>query len=447
MVVFNLPTLLAITAFTSGLAGCLLLLSWLQHRRIFALALWGSAFVIAAIATVLIVIARGNVPDFWSIVIGNAILAAAYGLIWSGARSFEGKRLSIALTLAGALIWLVYARPEARATVMAAIAIAYALLTVLELWRGRGDGIWRWPIMLLLLGHAAAIPVRIPLAGEWTNPNPFDVDLRTFAIFEAVFVCTCAAYLFGGLVKDRVAARYQRASLIDPLTGVANAATHASGAAPPVVALSSQPRNQSVAELRGAKLGTTSLKEGTCHLMEKMMAAHGMYQPVDFQFVVAGAHPQRWEALKAGTLDAAIQLVPFNYIAEESGFPNLGDVDEYVPDFLFCAVCTRMNWANENRDHLIGLLRALRRGAEALYDDPSGAAAVVLDKMNINPDHALSACRDFVSKKIIPKDLSINPQAFAATLEAMRRGELIKDQPQSEMQACIDMRFLSASEP
>ena len=48
---------------------------------------------------------------------------------------------------------------------------------------------------------------------------------------------------------------------------------------------------------------------------------------------MAGAHPQRWEALKAGTLDAAIQLVPFNYIAEESGFPNLGDVDEYVPDF------------------------------------------------------------------------------------------------------------------
>jgi hypothetical protein len=41
MVVFNLPTLLAIAVFTPDLAGCLLLLSWLQHRRIFALALWG----------------------------------------------------------------------------------------------------------------------------------------------------------------------------------------------------------------------------------------------------------------------------------------------------------------------------------------------------------------------------------------------------------------------
>ena len=40
--------------------------------------------------------------------------------------------------------------------------------------------------------------------------------LRTFAIFETVFLCICAAYLFGGLAKDRIAARYRRASLIDP---------------------------------------------------------------------------------------------------------------------------------------------------------------------------------------------------------------------------------------
>ena len=214
----------------------------------------------------------------------------------------------------------------------------------------------------------------------------------------------------------------------------------------PPLSMIAQPRYHSMADLRGAKLGTTSLKEGTCHLMEKMMAAHGMHQPADFQFVMAGAHPQRWEALKAGTLDAAIQLVPFNYIAEESGFPNLGDVDEYVPDFLFCAVCTRMSWANENRDRVIGLLRALRRGVEALYADPNGAAAAVLDQMSLKPEHAHRACREFVSKKVIPRDLSINPQAFAATSEAMRRSEPINGLPQLEMQACIDMRFLNVAE-
>ena len=118
---FDLPTLLAITVFTSALAGCLLLLSWLQHRTIFALALWGSAFIIGAIATILM-IARGTIPDLWSIVIGNAMLTAAYGIIWSGVRNFEGKQVSVVLTLSGALIWLtacsigpIYALPRAPA--------------------------------------------------------------------------------------------------------------------------------------------------------------------------------------------------------------------------------------------------------------------------------------------------------------------------------------------
>jgi hypothetical protein len=229
--VFDFPTLVAIIVFTSALVGCLLLLSWLQHRRIFALVLWGSAFIIAAIATVLVVIVRNTEPDLWSIVIGNAILATAYGLIWSGARNFDGKRISIVLTLAGVLIWLaacsigpIYARPEARATVMAVIAITYALLTVAELWRGRGrgEGLWRWPIMLLLLGHAAAIPVRIPLVGPLAGHYPVHPELLTFALFEALFLCICAAYLFISLVKDRIAARHQNVSLIDALTGVAN---------------------------------------------------------------------------------------------------------------------------------------------------------------------------------------------------------------------------------
>ena len=225
-------SLLAITVFTPALAGCLLLLSWLQHRKVIALALWGLGFVTASVATTLIIVLRGRIPDFWSIIVGNALLTAAYGILWSGARKFDGKNVSIPLALMGVVLWLiacsigpVYARVGARATVMAAIGIAYTLLVVFELWRGRGDEVWRWPIMVLLLAHAAAIPIHIPLAGAWTHPDPSDpsdLDLLTFAVFEGAFVCICAAYLFGGLAKDRIAARYRRASMTDPLTGIAN---------------------------------------------------------------------------------------------------------------------------------------------------------------------------------------------------------------------------------
>ena len=177
----------------------------------------------------LIIVLRGTIPNFWSIVVGNALLASAYGILWCGARKFDEKNVSIPLALVEVLLWIVacsigpiYARPEARAAVMAAIGIVYTLLAFFELWRGRGDNVWRWPIMVLLLAHAAVIPIHIPLAGALTHPDPFDVDLFTFSIFEGAFICICTAYLLGGLVKDRIATGYQRASLTDPLTGVTN---------------------------------------------------------------------------------------------------------------------------------------------------------------------------------------------------------------------------------
>jgi hypothetical protein len=99
--VLSHSSLLAITVFTPALAGCLLLLSWLQHRKVIALALWGLGFITASVATTLIIVLRGRIPDFWSIIVGNALLTAAYGILWSGARKFDGKNVSIPLALMG----------------------------------------------------------------------------------------------------------------------------------------------------------------------------------------------------------------------------------------------------------------------------------------------------------------------------------------------------------
>jgi diguanylate cyclase (GGDEF)-like protein len=225
----NLTTLLAIVVFTPALAGCLLLISWLQYRRQPALGVWAAGFFTASIAAALIIVARGEIPNFFSIVVGNALLAVAYGILWCGARTFERKKVSVPLAVVGLLVWLVacsispiYTRPEARASVMAAIGVCYTLLAVVELWRGRGDGVWRWPIIVILLAHAASIPIHIPVAGAWRHPDPADVDLLTFMIFEAAFVSICGAYLLGGLVTNRISLSFQRTAMTDPLTGVTN---------------------------------------------------------------------------------------------------------------------------------------------------------------------------------------------------------------------------------
>jgi diguanylate cyclase (GGDEF)-like protein len=225
----GLPAAIIIAGFTFAAAAMLLLLSWFQRRDLTALGVWGFAFAIGAVAVALIG-ARGHIPDVLSIIFANTLLALAYGMMWSGARLFEKRPVFVVESMLGALVWLIamlvpslYGWPEARASVMATIGISYTLLTAWELWRSRGDNLHsRWPAIALLLMHAAALPTRVPLVGEWAGSRPPHSSLILFVMFESILLAVAGAYLFGSLVRERIAALYEHAASIDPLTGVAN---------------------------------------------------------------------------------------------------------------------------------------------------------------------------------------------------------------------------------
>ena len=165
-------TLLVVSAFTLALAAALLLVAWLHQRQVDALVAWAGAFGLGAVATALF-LSRGHIPPFWSITFANTVLACAYGLLWNGARLFDGRRPKTILALLGAGLWLaayslplLHADPTYRAILMAMIGTSYTLATAIELWRDRQDNLsYRWPVILLLILHAAAVLLRIPLAG------------------------------------------------------------------------------------------------------------------------------------------------------------------------------------------------------------------------------------------------------------------------------------------
>jgi diguanylate cyclase (GGDEF)-like protein len=228
----DLHSLFLFAIFASVVAGLLLLLSWLQNRKVLALAFWAAGMIIGAVGVALLA-ARGDIADVWSITAANAIIAVAYGIMWGGARHFDGRRASVALMLAGAIIWVAacqfeafFGAPLARVVLMSAIIVAYSLLTAWEFWQGRDEGLLsRIPIVVFLLIHAAVVVIRVPFAGSVSVPmasQQIYVGWWTFAMFEAVFFSFCAAYLYGGVARERAVLRYKHASLIDPLTGVEN---------------------------------------------------------------------------------------------------------------------------------------------------------------------------------------------------------------------------------
>ena len=131
-----------------------------------------------------------------------------------------------------------------------------------------------------------------------------------------------------------------------------------------------------IEDLRGRMIGIFNDKEGTFFHAKAMLAAHGLKYPGDYQVKHTGGVPPRHKALLAGEIDAGLQSVPWNYVAEEVGMNNLGDVIEYVPDWQFVSINVNSQWAEKNRDVLVRFLRAIGEATEWLYANRAAASEI-----------------------------------------------------------------------
>jgi len=189
------------------------------------------------------------------------------------------------------------------------------------------------------------------------------------------------------------------------------------------LSLIAHPRFGRVEELRGKTLGTSSMTEGTALYTMEMLRQHGLHYPEHYRFSVVGVHPARWKALQEGTIDAALQLIPLNFVAIDAGWSNLGEASDYIPEIVFTALIVRQSWASAARDTLVTFLRILQGATERVYDP--GNDAMLLDitreTAQAEGDYARKALDYMRAKQVFSRDLSVPEAAFAKTLELMQK--------------------------
>ncbi len=110
-------------------------------------------------------------------------------------------------------------------------------------------------------------------------------------------------------------------------------------------------------------------------------------KPADYDFALEGSHVERWKALQAGTIDAALQMIPYDFMAVEAGFTDLGPVTE---EFALNAVCARLP---AERAELTPFLRALAEAAQWFRGHVEESAAIAAERTSIEPRYALRACQ------------------------------------------------------
>jgi len=224
------PTLGAVFALNTAILAALLLFSWALNRQVQALAWWGLAFLFVLIAMGLLVLAQG-IPKIFTLLIANAVLALAYGVLYGGCRVFNGRPATLLAIFMGAAIWcvafpVISGNAGARHMLMSAIAAGYSALSAWELWRHARQRLGSQLIAIMLLICLFGFNVlRAGLGFSLAQVFWIDAFARQWSAQMAVAAATLMptlAFIFLSMAKEQVEYEYRQAALVDPLTKIPN---------------------------------------------------------------------------------------------------------------------------------------------------------------------------------------------------------------------------------
>lgn len=127
--------------------------------------------------------------------------------------------------------------------------------------------------------------------------------------------------------------------------------------------------------LRGTTLGAVSLRYGSSLGLRMLMADAGL-RPDDYSLRVVGGTEKRFEAVRDGSVSAALLTPPASVRAAQIGLPLLASLPERYPNFLFSSMQANVDYARANPDVMVALLRAEIR-AQRFLADPQNKGAVI----------------------------------------------------------------------
>jgi ABC-type nitrate/sulfonate/bicarbonate transport system substrate-binding protein len=213
------------------------------------------------------------------------------------------------------------------------------------------------------------------------------------------------------------------------------------------LSLIANPRIRRFEDLRGARLGTSSMTECTALYTMEVLRQHGLRYPGDYEFSVVGVHPARWKALQEGSIDAAVQLIPLNFVAEDAGYVNLGEVSDFIPGIVFTAFIVDRTAAHRRRTEIVAFLRGVIEGTRWVFDPANDETLIALTKELTQAEgkYGRQALDYMRAKKVFAPDLSIPDAAFAKSIELMQKAGLADDRLMVDARNTLDDSYRLAA--
>jgi ABC-type nitrate/sulfonate/bicarbonate transport system substrate-binding protein len=158
------------------------------------------------------------------------------------------------------------------------------------------------------------------------------------------------------------------------------------------------PKYKKLEDLKGGTMGVINLTSGSTVLLEKILAAHGLKYPGDYDLLTVGGTPSRYAAVKKGAVAAAMVTIPTTYEAKEDGLNVLANISQYLPDYQFTVIAGNEKWMASHRDQTVRFLMAMIKSMRFLNDPKNKEASIqaMIKHFKVDRKYAELAYKDVV---------------------------------------------------
>jgi ABC-type nitrate/sulfonate/bicarbonate transport system substrate-binding protein len=224
---------------------------------------------------------------------------------------------------------------------------------------------------------------------------------------------------FATLNSDGVIAVNEKGANLKVIAGVDNAA--------PYVLVGGK-AYKTVNDLKGARLGVSSLRGGATSILLEYLKSKGLHYPKDYVMtVMSGGTAARLTALETGAIAGAVLGVPYSDIAIDQGFNRLGDTMEVISTYQFNGITVNPAWAEKNRALVVKFLKAHIRALRWIHEQPEQATDLFMSEMGVKQPYARRGIDYFTKNKIFPIDGSLTLEGLKVNIQVQFRDGVLKE--------------------
>lgn len=182
---------------------------------------------------------------------------------------------------------------------------------------------------------------------------------------------------------------------------------------------------QSGAELKGKTIGVSALTGGTTFMVKEVLEKSYKLTDKDYQLLVVGTSPDRYAALKGGSVAATFMAPPFNLRAQKEGFKKLTTFHEILGPIQFVIEFAHEDYLRTSRAEVVKFVKSMIEATRWLYDgrNKEEAIAIYMKLLKSTRESAEADYRFMVAEfKPWPSDGVVNKKGMEKTMELRAKG-------------------------